>query len=456
MKNPVHGLQSIVHSSRKPGGVLCFFAVGLLVLALTPTPSYAQTYAIQGATVHTLAGEPIPNGTVIIRDGKIAAVGAGIRVPSGAQVINARGLHVYPGLMDSVSLLGLTEVGAVSATVDTTELGDFNPHLVAATAIHPASEHIPVARANGITHAVSAPSVAGGGPFGGGGGSTITGQGSLINLSGWVTDEMLVRRSAFLVVNWPRLETGQVDFSSFSFRRRPFNEVKKEYDKRVDEFTEWVEQAKHYAQAVEKGSKDKFERDLKLDAMIPVVTGKLPVLVNASGAREIKDAVAFCEKHKLKMILARGRDAWKVKDLLKEKNIPVILGPSQSLPSTDDEPYDQPFSLAGQLHAAGVKIAVATYDSADSRTLPYEAANYVPFGLPHDEALRAITINPAEILGVAGQLGTIEPGKLANLIVTTGDPLEITTQVRHLFIHGRLTSTDNKHRQLYEKYLARP
>jgi imidazolonepropionase-like amidohydrolase len=424
--------------------------------SLAASPAHAQTYAIQGATVHTLAGEPIPNGTVVIRDGKIAAVGAGVAVPSGAQVIHARGLHVYPGLFDAVSQLGLTEVGQVSATVDTTELGDFNPHLVAASAIHPASEHIPVARANGVTHAVSAPSVAGGGFFGGSGGSTITGQGSLIHLSGWVTEEMLIRRSAFLVVNWPRLETGQFDFSTFSFRQRPFNDVKKDYDKRVDELNEWVEQARHYAQAVEKGSNDKFARDLKLDAMIPVLTGKLPVLVNASGAREIKDAVAFCEKHKLRMILARGRDAWKVKDLLKEKSIPVILGPSQALPATDDEPYDQPFSTAGQLHAAGVKIAIATYDSADSRTLPYEAANYVPFGLPREEALRAITVNPAEMFGIADRLGTLVQGKVANLIVTTGDPLEITTEVRYLFINGRLTSTDNKHRQLYERYLARP
>jgi imidazolonepropionase-like amidohydrolase len=209
-------------------------------------------------------------------------------------------------------------------------------------------------------------------------------------------------------------------------------------------------------QAVERGSIDKFERDLKLAALVPVVQGKLPLLITANDHREIKDAVQFCEQEKVRMILARGREAWKVKELLKEKKIPVILGPSHVLPSTEDEPYDQPFSLAGQLHAAGVKIAVATFDSANSRTLPYEAANYVPFGLPHAEALKAITVNPAEIFGMADRLGTIQPGKIANLIVTTGDPLEITTEVRHLFINGRLTSTDNKHQQLYERYLARP
>lgn len=429
---------------------LCVSVLFVLALSLLAAPAArAQTYAIRGATIHTLAGDPIPNGTVVISNGKITAVGTNVSIPGGAQVINGSGLHVYPGLMDAVTQLGLVEIPQGAAgTVDLNELGDWNPHILAASAVHPPSELIPVARANGVTHTLSVP-----------GGGVISGQGVLMHLAGWVMDEMAIRRSGALVVQWPTLSTAG-GFGGFGFgggaRRRPFNEIKQEYDRRVQELAGWLDRARHYQQAMEKGSQANFERDLKLEGLLPYIQGKLPVLINANGHREIKDAVEFCEKHKLKMILARGREAPKVAALLKEKNIPVILGAAHQLPASEDEPYDQPFSIAGQLYQAGVQVAVATFDTSDVRTLPYEAANYVPFGLPREEALRAITINPARFLGIADQLGTIEAGKLGNLIVTTGDPLEITTQVRYLFIAGKLTSLDNKHQRLYEKYLARP
>ncbi len=425
---------------------LLLAAVSALALLVPGAWTQQQrVYAIRGAKIHTLAGPPIESGTVLIRSGKIAAVGPNVSVPSGAQVINARGLEVYPGLFDAISRLGLVEIGQVSATVDTTELGDYNPQLTAATAVHPASEHIPVARANGVTHAISAPQ-----------GGVMSGRGSAIHLNGWTIEEMLIEPSAALVLNWPSLQTGSFDFSTFSVRRRPFNEAKREYEKKVEELRDWLVRARHYAQAVEKGSPEKFERDLKLEALVPVVNGELPVLVLANSERDIKNAVKFCQEEKLKIILAGGAEAWKVKDLLKEKNIPVILRPTQSLPADEDDPYDKPFSNAGELHAAGVKIAFATFNSSDSRTLPYEAANAVPYGLPWEEALKAITIYPAEMLGLGDRLGTIEAGKIANLVVTNGDPLEITTEFRYVFINGQQVSTDNRHRQLYEKYRARP
>lgn len=412
-----------------------YFALGFIpALLLAALPAAAQqTYVIRGAKIYTLAGPPIENGTVVIRDGKIAAVGADVSVPSGAEVIDAAGLQVYPGLFDPLSRLGLTEVGAVRATVDTTELGRYNPHLKAATAIHPASEHIPVTRANGITHALTAPR-----------GGVISGQAAVIHLAGWTIEEMAIETSVAMILNWPGIQT------------QPFTKGKTEYDKRVVELEDWMEAARHYAQAAEKGAAGKVERDLKLEALVPVVQGKLPVIVMASSKRAIQDAVAFAGKNNLKIIIAGGTDAWKVKDLLKEKNIPVILARTQRLPSREDQPYDRPFSLPGELHAAGIKIAFATFDAAHARTLPYEAANAVPHGLPWEEALKAVTLYPAQMLGVDDRLGTIEVGKLANLIVTDGDPLEIQTEVRHLFINGQPTSTDNKHRRLYKKYLARP
>jgi imidazolonepropionase-like amidohydrolase len=407
--------------------------IALGVLVSTAQES-REVYAIRGVKVHTLTGPPIEGGTVLIRDGKI--------------------VEVYPGLIDSVSRLGLTEVGAVRATVDTVELGDFNPHLLAATAVHPSSEHIPVARANGVTHAVSAPG-SGGGGFRRSAAAGIPGQASLIHLSGWTIEEMAIEPSVGMMLNWPTLETRTFDFSTFSIQERPFKEVKEEYDDKVAEFGRWFDAARHYAQAADKGSPDRFDPDQKLAALARVVEGELPLMILAQDDRGIEDAVAFAEEKKVRMILLGGAEAWKVKDLLKEKDIAVILGPTQSLPREEDEPYDKPFTNAAELHEAGVKIAFATFNSSASRTLPYEAGQAVAFGLPWEEAVKAITLRPAEILGVADRLGTIEVGKVANVIVTDGDPLEIQTGVEYVFIRGELTSTDNKHLELYETYRAR-
>src|SRR5208283_141775 len=428
---------------------LLLFAVAIM-LAFAPSlrtraaagagaASPSHVYAIRGAKVVTLAGSPMEHGTVVIRDGKIAAVGSSVDVPADAQVIDGKGLEVYPGLFDAITDLGLTEVEAVNATVDTTDVGTYNPQLVAMAAVHPASELIPVARANGITHALASP--LGGGGFGGGG-EVISGRASAINLAGWTIEEMLIRRSVAMVVNWPTMETRTFDFATFSLRERPFTEVKQEYDKKINELTTWIERARHYAQVMDKGSVANYDRDLKLEALAPVVRGQLPLLVLADDKREIRSAIEFCDKQKLKMILAGGSESYKVKDLLAAKHIPVILGPTQSLPRDEDASYDQSYVTAGQLAAAGIKIAFATFNASRARRLPYQAANCVPYGLPYEEALKAVTLYPAQILGLGDQLGTIEPGKMADLIVTDGDPLAIPTQVRYLFINGELTSTD--------------
>lgn len=433
----------------------------LLVLTLLAAPLLAQSgapvYAIQGATIHTLAGPVIENGTVVIRDGKIAAVGTDVKVPGNAQIIDGAGLHVYPGLFDAFGQLGLREISSVPATNDTNELGNYNPHLVAYSAVHPPTAHIPVVRSNGITHSVTAP-----------GGGTISGQGTLINHAGWTIEEMAVKRSVGMVLNWPNLQTRTFSFATFSFTNRPFSAAKKEYDKKLAELQEWVEAAQHYAQAVKAGPMG-LKRNQKLEAMLPVIAGKLPFLIRASSKRAITDAIEFTEKNRLKMILVASggggfgggspREVWKVKEVLAEKNIPVILGPTLALPGSEDEPYDKPFSIPGELYAAGVKIAFASMGVGTqeiSRTLPYEAANAVPYGLPPEEALRAITINPAQMFSVDDRLGTLEKGKIANLIVTNGDPLEITTEILHVFINGVDVGTDNKHKQLYEKYRNRP
>jgi imidazolonepropionase-like amidohydrolase len=404
--------------------------------------------------VHTLAGATIENGSVVLRDGRIVEVGAEAAIPEGAAVIDATGLHVYPGLVDAFSRLGLTEVGAVAATEDVSELGNWNAHLSAYAAINPASEHIPVARANGVTHAVSAPG--GGGGFGGGNAGGIPGQATLIHLAGWTIEEMAIEPSVGMVVEWPVIQTRRFDFTTFELTERPYAEAKKEYDESVQALESWFEAAQHYKQAVERGDRTKFERDLQLEHLARTLDGGLPVIVVADDKRGIESAIEFAGRYALKLILASGRDARELKGVLAEKGIPVILGPSQALPAEEDDPYYYPFSLAGELRAAGVKIAFATFNSSDSRTLPYEAANTVSFGLPYEEALKAVTIYPAEILGVADRLGTIEPGKLGNLIVTNGDPLEIQTQVEYVFINGIPVDTNNRHRRLWEQYRVRP
>jgi imidazolonepropionase-like amidohydrolase len=430
----------------------------LLFLALlSVSPAHAQgapgVYAIKGAKVYPVSGAPIENGTVIIRGGKIVAVGAKIEIPADAQVIDAAGLEVYPGLFDPFTQIGLNEIGQVSATVDITELGDFNPELVAATAVNPASAHIPVTRASGITHVIAAPGIGG---FDLPSAGLVTGQASAFNLAGWTMDEMQIKRSIAMVIEWPSIQTRSFDFATFRVKTKPYDEAKKEYDNKINELSDWLDRARHYAQAKEKGSPALFERDLKLESLVPVVEGKLPVLVVAGEARDIRNAVEFCTKQNLKMILADGSQAFKVKDLLKEKKIPVILGPVERAPDEDDMPYDQQLTQPGELHAAGIPIALSSFGAAFARRLSQYAGTAVAYGLPHDEALKAVTLNAAEMFGIAGEVGSIEPGKIANIIVTNGDPLEIRTEVRYLFINGQLTSTDNRHRDLYEQYHKRP
>jgi imidazolonepropionase-like amidohydrolase len=429
-------------------------AVCILSLGVSAQAQPPSTIALTHAKIFTLAGAPIENGTLLIRDGKIAAVGANVEVPAGAQVIDAKGLQIYPGLFDPITQMGMSEISAVNATVDTTETGAYNPDVVAATAVFPSSEHIPVTRASGITEVLAVPDS--GGFDSGGSRGVIGGQASAINLSGWTINEMLIKRSVAMVISWPTIETRSFDFTTFSIKNKPFTEAKQDYEKQVNELTDYLDRARHYAQAMGHGGPADYQRDLKLEAMAPVIRGQLPVLVFADRARDIRNAIEYCDKQKLKMILAGGAEAYKVKDLLRSKSVPVILRPTLSLPIDEDDAYDRLLSQPAELAAAGVKFALGSFDNSFARRLGQQAANAVAYGLPYDEALKAVTLYPAEIFGVADQVGTLETGKLANIIVTNGDPLEITTDVKFLFIKGQQTSMDNRHQRLYEKYLNRP
>ncbi|HLZ11493.1 MAG TPA: amidohydrolase family protein [Candidatus Acidoferrum sp.] len=416
--------------------------------------SASPTYAITHAKLVTLAGAPIEDGTLVIKDGKIAAIGAAVEIPAGAQVIDAKGLQVSPGLFDAVTQMGLSEIGAVSSTVDSAETGAFNPDVVAATAVFPSSEHIPVTRAAGITEVLSVPGSGGFDSFGNRG--MLAGQASAIHMAGWTMEDMQIKKSAAMVINWPVIITESFDFATFSRKHKPFAEAKTEYEKQLTQLADLLDSARHYAQAMGHGGPSDFERDVKLEALVPVVRGQLPVLVFADEARDIRNAVEFCEKQKLRMILAGGAEAYKVKDLLRSKDVPVILRPVLTEPRKEDDSYDRLLTQPAELVAAGVKIAFASFDNSFARRLGQNAANAIAYGLSPEDGLKAVTLYPAQMFGLSDQMGTLQVGKLANVIVTNGDPLEVTTDVKYLFIRGQLTSLDNRHKRLYEKYANRP
>jgi imidazolonepropionase-like amidohydrolase len=441
----------------KPTRKILFYALFALVVAAgfaTVHAVYAQqqtVYAIVGAKVNPISAPPMI-GTIVIRDGKIASVGSDA-APAEAKIIDGKGLEVYPGLFNAVTEIGLSEIGEGDpGSVDAQELGEYNPQLVSATAVNPASAHIPVTRADGITHVIAAAGMGGRG----GGGTIIAGQASLFNLAGWTMDEMKIRRSAAMVINWPTLPgAGGGGGRGGGGAAATGGANRAEYDKRIAEITEWLDRARHYSAAMTANGAA-VARDLKLEALVPVVKGDLPLLVIANQASQIREAIAYCDKQKLKMILATGPAAGEVKDVLKEKNIPVILRPTLTLVRGEDSPYDENLTLPGELSKAGIKVAFGSYGNEFARRLSQQAGVAVAYGMSHDDAMKALTINPAEMFGVGKELGTIEAGKMANLIVTTGDPLELTTEVKYLFIKGQLTSTDNKHRQLWEEYRKRP
>ena len=437
------------HSEPAPSPLIQWVAACLL----TAAPLAAQpALVLEGGTVHSLAGEAMV-GRVIVADGLIQAVGPEVASPAGATRIDISGLHVYPGIFDALSTIGLVEVSAVAATVDSTEIGAYNPHLMATTAIHPASEVIPVTRANGITHTVAAPNS--------GGDGVIAGQAALIHLDGWTIEEMAIEPSVAMVIRWPEIRTRIFDPLTFSRRTVPFTEAEEAAEETLAGLLDWLDAARHYRQAAKS---ERTEINLELAALAKILDRGQKVILIVDSARGIKAAIDFAEKQGLDAILAGGREAWKVKKLLAEKDVPVLLGRTQSLPTNDDDPYDRTFRSAAELAAAGVRFAFASGAGGSggppgphfARRLPYESATAAAFGLPREEAFKAITRYPAEIFGVGDKLGTVEAGKIANLIVTDGDPLEITTQIRHVIVAGRVSSSANHHLALYERYRARP
>lgn len=409
---------------------------------------HKATFAIRNATIVPVSGPTIANGTIVFANGVITAVGTNVTAPSNATVIDGTGLFVYPGMIDSGSNVGLVEMDSVAGTVDTAELGDFNPNAQAAVAFNPHSEVVPVTRVSGVTHVLSVPE-----------GGVISGQSALMQLAGWTPPESVVKAPAAMHIRFPRLRSAS-PFAPQPQDEEAEKEQKKAYTKSIDQLRDLLRDAQAYAKAAGARAKDtkvrRFDRDLVLEALVPVVEGREPVVMHANLARDIKAALEFADEFKLKVILAGAQDVARVVDDVKRRNIPVILGPILSLPQREDDPYDLLFTNAKTLHDAGIPFAIQSGDAHNARNLPYHAASCAAFGLPQDVALKSVTLYPAQIWGVADRLGSLEVGKSASLIVTDGDPLEIRTNVKRVFIAGEEMPMDSRHTLLYEKFSKRP
>lgn len=412
----------------------------------TPAPAYV----IRGARVVTVSGADMENATVVISNGRIAAVGASANAPAGAQEIDGRGLTVYPGMIDLGTNMGLSEVSSVGATNDTNELGDMNPNVAVIWSVNPHSSHIDVTRVAGVTSALALPS-----------GGIISGQAALINLAGSSPREMAVAPQAALVIEFPRIGGGG-GFAAFLAAQQGITpDALAQRDRRVDQLRQMLRDAEAYGRAQDAYAQDPKNvprpvSDLKLAALVPYVRGERPVIFRAERDREIRAVVRFAEEMKLKPVIIGGSESWKAAQFLKEHNVPVILDSVLNMPLREDDPYDSLYENASKLQAAGVRFCISTGDSgAHVRDLPFHAGMAAAYGLPKAEALKAVTLYPAQILGVADRLGSIEQGKVANLVVTDGDMLEARTSVRHLFIAGRMIPLVSRHTMLSDQFKDR-
>lgn len=430
--------------------------IAAAAFALPLAAADTNAILIRNVTIHPVTSAAISKGSVLVVDGKIADVGTHVSGHSGAKVVDGHGLHLYPGMINAGTNVGLSEVSAERETVDLDEIGPFNPEIRAEVAFNPSSEHVPVVRGAGITSVISLPASGARGSRNAGAAGVIAGQGALMHLDGWTWEQMAVKPDAVMEMAFPQIQSVPRQLAAIlNSPARTFTEEQRRYRETLESVTDFFEQSRRYQKAKAVHAAD-FRPNIRFDAMIPVLDGKLPLLVLAERERAIRDAVAFADKEKVKIIIADPKEIGSVGALLKEKNIPVILGKSLALPMRDDDSYDSQYALAGEFYKAGVKICFATFDVEFARNLPFEAAQSAAFGLPPEEALKAVTINSAEILGVGDKLGSIEKGKVADLILTDGDPLETRTNVKRLFIAGQEVSLDSRHTREYQKWMARP
>ena len=427
------------------------FALALLTVAVlistslnaqeVPGAPQQEPIVLKNATLHPVDGKQIDNGMLLIEDGKIAAIGKKVKVPKGSKTIDLDGKHVYPGLFEAHTQLGLTELAAVRATNDYRESGSINPNVKALVSVYPDNVIIPVTRSNGVLFALTAPT-----------GGLIAGKSAVIQLDGWTYEDMSVKAEAALQVAWP--SQGLSARVRARLSAKDLASAKQKKVEMLKKLTEFFAASRNYRDA--RNAPDSTQPyDARLEAMIDVVDGKTPMMVSANGAAEIQSAVNFSLQEQVKLIILGGYDAHECASLLKKYDVPVIIGAVHRVPRRRSDEYDRSYSLAARLQKAGVKFCISGTERSktwNARNLAYHAATAATFGLSMDDAIRAITLSPAEILGVDDQIGSLTVGKDASLIVTDGNPLEIRTNVLRAYLQGREVDLSNRQLRLYKKY----
>ncbi|WP_442509706.1 amidohydrolase family protein [Novipirellula sp. SH528] len=399
-----------------------------------PGIEQSRPILIRGATLHPVDGDVIDEGDLLFDEGRIVALGTNVQAEKGTRVIEAAGKHVYPGLFDAMTDLGLREITAVDVTVDHAERGEKNPNVRSWVSVNPDSELIPVARASGVLLAHVAP-----------GGRFFQGQSAVMQLDGWTASEMSLSAPSAMCVSWGATQVSDAD---------PKAEAKKR-DQKLEELDQWFDRAGRYAKQREAGS---VTEDIRLEALLPVIDGRLPLMVHADRRDSIESAVAYAQSRKLKLVIYGGYDAADCAELLKRYDVPVIIAGTLRLPLRRHDPFDHPYTLPQRLKAAGVKYAIGGEGpgypggASNVRNLPYHAGCSVAYGLAREDAVRAITLSPAEILGVSDRVGSLTSGKDATLIIADGDILETESNVIEAYIQGRKVDLSSRHTMLFDKY----
>lgn len=420
-------------------------SVAMAQVRMTVAPQ-SQPVVLRGATIHTVTNGTITNGSIVLDGGKIVAIGQNVEVPRGARIVDVSGKHIYPGLIDAYSTVGITEIGAVDVSNDINEIGDFNPNVRAEVAVNAESRHIGTTRSAGVLVTFTTP-----------GGGVISGLSSAMSLEGWTWEEMSLKGAAALNVNWPDPNArprrfgggGPPGFPGAGPRPAP-----KTYAEQVQELKDFFAEARAYRDALAAGQQ--LRTNTRYAAMIPALNGDIPVVVSADGVAQINDALTWGKEEGLRLVIRGGRDAVHVADRLKAENVPVILTATMAAPNRDHEGYDGAYSTPARLHQAGVKFAIAGgADGLYSNRLPWEAGVAVAFGLPEDEALKAVTINAAEMLGVSDAVGSLEVGKQATLLITTGTPLDMTSNIEQAYIQGREIDMNDIQKHFFNKYMEK-
>ena len=418
----------------------------LIVLACLTSGLQAQmskgksgTFALTNATIETVTNGT-QKGTLLIQDGKIAAIGENVSIPDGATVIDCSGKFIYPGMIDAGNQVGLAEIGSIEVTQDAAEVGEINPHVQALTAVNPNTPIIPVTRVNGVTTTLATPES-----------GLFSGTAALIDLHGYTPEQMYAGFKG-VVLNFPATgRRGRRD-------QRSEEEIKKDLEKKLKSLNEVWDKVESYdklekAHKAGKGEKPKYYPEMK--ALLPVFRGEMKLLVEVNAASDIESAIKWVQEKKIDAIFTGVSEGWRVAEKLAEAKIPVITGPVLANPVRSSDRYDRPYANAGLMHKAGVTVAIRSNDNANARNLPFHAGFAATYGLGKEEALKAVTITPARLLGVDKQLGSLEVGKRANLFVSTGDPFETATMIEHLFIGGWQIPIDSRHIRLYEEFLER-